>query len=76
MKLHHACGVGDVEVPTLSDEEALALCVEAYRFWRRVATKNGWLERFEAVQVWLEPDGSMQDSLYVAGQDAVVVLDT
>lgn len=29
-----------------------------------------------AVQVWLRPDGSVWDSIYISGRTAVLVLDT
>lgn len=67
-----------VTVPEPCHAEALALACTAYQFWLSRARIHGWGDRMEqmAVQVWLRSDGSVRDSVYVDGDEAIVVFDT
>ena len=49
---------------------------QARTFWATVAKKNGWHSEPFFVQVWLNPDGTLQDSVSTRAltQDHVIQL--
>ena len=47
---------------------------EARAIWAEVAQKNGWYAEPFYVQVWLNPDGSVQDSVSFRGMTADIVI--
>lgn len=54
--------------------ETKAEIEESRKFWNKVAQDNGWYGGSLALQVWLNKDGTVEDSIYIsAGVNDVIV---
>lgn len=51
---------------------------ESRDFWASVAKRNNWYTEPFHVQVWLNPDGTLNDSVSFSGlqQDIIIQLET
>lgn len=65
-----------VKIPRLTEAQVDALIREAHAKWSQTAKENQWSAPPESVVVWVMDEGTLVDSLYVAGPTSQIVLDT